>query len=217
MIIDHIPTDYLSIELTKLTELQRPTDFLLIIKTLSEKFFPLISPPLLLSLSLSLSAIVNSPILLISSHNFLCPQLDPKHKVSSHFLIVNPSSIDKIESSSKQGGKRKVTPTKSVSLKNSLKDPSFTSIPMYFQAVMSYPGSPGAPYFEESNITNSLDNYNQMCTDYQVDKQEKTKRLSWYYELFTGKYIEMLISFSRTSWAVVHKTLRKEYKDQHLN
>ena len=118
-----------------------------------------------------------------------------------------------MEPSSKQGGKGKVTPTESVSSK----DPSSASIPMYSRAVMPYPGSPGAPYFEGSNITDFLDSYSRMCTDYQVDEQEKIKRLSWYCELFTGKYIETLISSSGTSWAALRKALREEYKDQDLN
>lgn len=56
-----------------------------------------------------------------------------------------------------------------------------------------------------------------MYTNYQVDKQEKIKWFSWYCELFTGKYIKILISFSKTSWAVLCKVLCEEYKDQDLN
>ncbi len=56
-----------------------------------------------------------------------------------------------------------------------------------------------------------------MSTDYQVGKQENIKRLYWYCELFTGKYIETLISSSGISWAALCKVLRKEYKDQDLN
>ena len=122
-----------------------------------------------------------------------------------------------MEQSSKQGVKGKVTPVESISSKDSLKDPSSASIPMYSRAVMPYPGSPGAPFFKGSNITDFLESYSRMCTDYQVDEQEKIKRLSWYCELFTGKYIETLISSSRTSWAAIRKVLREEYKDQDLN
>ena len=78
---------------------------------------------------------------------------------------------------------------------------------------MRYPGSPKALYFEGSNITDFPESYSRMCTDHQVDKQEKIKLLSWYCELFTGKYIKTLICSSGTSWAALRKTLRKEYKD----
>lgn len=88
---------------------------------------------------------------------------------------------------------------------------------MYFQAVMPYPGSPGASFFDGSNIADFLDCYRRICTDYQVDEQEKIKQLSWYCELFIGKYIETFISSSETSWAALRKALRKEYKDEDLN
>ncbi len=82
---------------------------------------------------------------------------------------------------------------------------------------MSYPGFSRASYFEGSNITDFFDSYSLMYIDYQVNKQEKIKRLSWYCELFTDKYIETLISFLRTSRAALCKALREEYKDQDLN
>lgn len=113
----------------------------------------------------------------------------------------------------KQGRKEKVTPTESVFSKDSLKNPFSTSIPIYSRAVMPYQGSLGAPYFERSNITDFFDSYSHMCTDYQIDKQEEIKQLSWYCELFTSKYIKILISFLGTSWAALRKALCKEYKD----
>ena len=210
--IDHIPTEYIS---TESTELRLPTDCPFHIKPLPTKSFPLTPPPSPVSLSLPSS--VNFPLPLVPSHNPSCPHFDPEREVSSRLPIVTPSSVDKMESSSKQGGKGKVTPTESVSSKDSSKDPSSASIPMYSRAVMPYPGSPGAPFFEGTNITDFLDSYSRMCTDYQVDEQEKIKRLSWYCELFTGKYIETLISSSGTSLATLRKALREEYKDQDLN
>ncbi len=201
--------------MTESTELQLPTDCPFHIKPLPTKSFPLTPPPSPVSLSLPSS--VNFPLPLVPSHNPSCPHLDPEREVSSRLPIVTPSSVDKMESSSKQRGKGKVTPTESVSSKTSSKDPSSASIPMYSQAVMPYPGSPVASFFEGTNITDFLDSYSRMCTDYQVDEQEKIKRLSWYCELFTGKYIKTLISSSRTSWVTLRKALREEYKNQDLN
>lgn len=122
-----------------------------------------------------------------------------------------------MKQSSKQGVKGNLTPVESISSKDSLKDPSSASISMYSRAVMPYPGSLGAPFFEGFNITDFLESYSRICTDYQVDEQEKIKRLSWYCELFTGKYIETLISNSGTSWVALRKILREEYKAQDLN
>ena len=179
-------TNHILTEPTELTGLRLPIDWTSNIKSSSAKLFPLTPPPSPLSLPPS----VNFPTPLVSFNN-----LDPECKVSSSYSTVTLSSIGTIEQTSKQGVKEKLTTVESISSKDSLKDPSSASIPIYSRAVMPYPGSPGAPFFEGSNITDFLESYSRMCTDYQVDKQEKIKRLSCYFELFTGKYIETLISF----------------------
>ena len=51
---------------------------------------------------------------------------------------------------------------------------------------MPYPGTPGTPFFEGSNVTDFLDRYEQMCTDFRVEAKEKIKRLLWYCEMFIG-------------------------------
>lgn len=65
---------------------------------------------------------------------------------------------------------------------------------------MLYSSFPEAPYFEGSNITNFFDSYSQMCTEYLVDKCKKIMWLSWYCELFIGKFIGTLIRSLITSW-----------------
>ena len=92
-----------------------------------------------------------------------------------------------MEKSSKQGVKGKVTPVESISSKDSLKDSSSPPIPIYLRAVMPYSGSPGALFFEGSNIIDFPESYCRICTDYQMDEQEKIKQLFWYFDLFTGK------------------------------
>ena len=52
--------------------------------------------------------------------------------------------------------------------------------------IMPYPGTPGTPFFEGSNVTDFLDRYEQMCTDFRVEAKEKIKRLLWYCEMFIG-------------------------------
>lgn len=198
--IDYLLTEYIS---TKLT------DFSSNIKFLPAKSFPLTLPLLLLSLPHS----VNPSILLASFHNLSHLYFDSVYKVILHHSTITSSSVARIEPSLKQGGKGKVTLIESVSSKDSLKDPSSTSIPIYFRAVMPSPDLPGDLYFEGSNITNFFNSYSRMCINYQVDKQKKIKRLSWYCELFIGKYIETLIRFFGPSWAALQKTLREEYKD----
>ncbi len=194
-------TNHILTEPTELTGLRSTTDWTSNIKPSPAKLFSLTSPPSPLSLPPS----INFPTLLVSPHN-----LDLERKVSSSYSTVTTLSVGTMEQSSKQGVKGKVTPVESISSKDSLKDPSSSSIPIYSRAVMPYPGSLGAPFFEGFNITDFLESYSRMCTDYQVDEQEKIKRLSWYCELFTGKYIETLISSSGTSWAALCKVLREE-------
>ena len=201
--INHILT-----EPTELIGLRLPTDWTSNINPLSAKLFLFTPPPSPLSLPLS----VNFPTPLVFPHN-----LDPERQVSSSYFIVTPLSVGTMEQSLKKGVKGKVTPVESISSKCSLKDTSSASIPTYSRAVMRYSILPGALFFEGSNITDFFESYSRMCTDYQVDEQEKIKQLSWYCKLFTGKYIETLISSSETSWVVLCKVLREKYNDQDLN
>ena len=198
---------------TELTRLRLPTDWTSRTNLSPATLFSLTPPPSPLSLSPS----VNFPTPLAPYYNPSCLCLNLERNISPGHSAVTPSSVGTMEQSFKQGIEGEVTPTGSYSSKVFSKDPSPVSIPMYPRAIMPYPGSPGAPYFEGSNITDFLDSYSRMCTDHQVDEQEKIKRLSWYCELFTGKYIETLISSSGTSWAALRKALREEYKDQDLN
>lgn len=130
--MDHILTDYLSNELTEsteLTKLQRPTNCSFTLKPLPIQFFLL--TPLPLPVSLLLPSSVNFLLSLISSRNLSCLYLGPECKVSSHLLIVTKLSIDKIDSSLKQGKKGKVILIESVSSKNSSKNGFSASIPIY--------------------------------------------------------------------------------------
>ncbi len=91
------------------------------------------------------------------------------------------------------------------------------STPIYSNAVIPYLGALGTPFVKGLNVTDFLDRNSRICTDYRVNDQEKIKRLFWYCEMFTGKYIETLISSCRTSWVALWKILRVKYKLQHLN
>ncbi len=176
-------TDHISTESTELTGLQLLTDCSSNIKPLSAKSFLLTLPLLPLSLILS----INLSIPPLPSYKHSCLYFDSKREVSPCYSIVTPSSVGTMEQYSKQGVKGKVSPMESISSKDSLKDSSCPSIPIYSRAVMPYPGSPGALFFEESNITDFPENYSRICTDYQVNEQEKIKRLFCFCELFTGK------------------------------
>ncbi len=188
-------TDHISTESTKLTGLRLPTDCFSNIKLLPAKFFPLTTPLLPLSLTLPIHLFIRP----VPSCNHSCLHFDPKRKVSLCHSTITFLSVGTVEQFSKQRVKGKVTPVESISAKDSLKDSSSTSITIYSRAVIPYSGSLKALFFERPNIIDFFESYNRMCTDYQVDKQGKIKRLSLYCGLFTGKYIETLISSSRTS------------------
>lgn len=41
--------------------------------------------------------------------------------------------------------------------------------------VILYPGTPGAPSFDGQNITDFLDRYSQLCSDYRLSELEKNQ------------------------------------------
>ena len=69
--------------------------------------------------------------------------------------------------------------------------------------------------FGWQNVTHFLDLYNQLCSDYRLLEVEKTNRLPWYCEFFTGNYIKILIK--GVDWATARSILRKEYKNDDLD
>ena len=157
-----------------MTGLQLSIDWTSIIKLLFTKLFPLTPLPLPLSLSPS----VNFFVFFVSSYNLSYHYLYFEYKIPSCYSVLTLLFVSRMKQSSKQGVEKEVTPTGSSFFKDFSKDSSSTSIPIYSQAIIPYPSSPRASFFKGSNITNFLDSYSQMCTNYQVDKLEKIKQLS---------------------------------------
>lgn len=67
--------------------------------------------------------------------------------------------------------------------------------------------TPRTPFFEGFNITDFLNQFELICTNFQVEKKEKIQRLSLYCEIFINKYIESVIRFSRITWSAIRKAL----------
>ena len=82
---------------------------------------------------------------------------------------------------------------------------------------MPYPGTPGTPFFEGSNVTGFLTRYELMCSDFRMEEKEKIRRLPLYCEMFIGKYIESVIQAPGITWSAIRKALRSRYKDRDLN
>ncbi len=149
-------TDHILTESTEMTGLRLPTDCSSNIKPLSVKYFSLTPPLSPLSLTLS----INLSIPPASSYKHSCLYFDPNRKVSPCYSTVTPLSVGTMEQSSKQGVEGKVTLGESISSNDSLKDSSSASIPIYSRAVMLYPSSPRALFFEGSKITDFFESYN---------------------------------------------------------
>ncbi len=43
----------------------------------------------------------------------------------------------------------------------------------YVPMVIPYPSAPGAPFFDGQNITDFLDRYSQLCSNYRLSEAEK--------------------------------------------
>lgn len=56
--------------------------------------------------------------------------------------------------------------TSTPSNSNFSKESMPSSILVCSYLVMPYPGTPGTPFFEGSNVTDFFDQYGQMCTNY---------------------------------------------------
>lgn len=72
---------------------------------------------------------------------------------------------------------------------------------------MLYFGFPRGLFFEETKVIDFFDYYSCICDNHQISIQEKIRRLLWYCEMFTSKYIETMIRFARTNWAQIWKIL----------
>ena len=66
--------------------------------------------------------------------------------------------------------------------------------------------------FDGTNVTDFLDQYQDMCEDCELSFKEMIKRLPRYCEPFTGVYIKSLAEFVEKNFDALRKLLLKEYK-----
>ena len=115
---------------------------------------------------------INCPCLL--SHSSTTFQFFSNVKNSNGTKDISIPASTMVESNVESTEESTPTPSNS----NTSKESMPASISVYSHAVMPYPGAPGTPFFKGSNVTDFLDRYSRMCTDYRVDEHEKIKRLS---------------------------------------
>lgn len=101
-----------------------------------------------------------------SSYFFALFQLSPYVKTFDNAKDIPISAQSRVESSMKNTNKSILM----FSNPNSSKKSMLASIPVYFYAVMPYFSVFGIFFFKDSSITNFLDGYSQMCTNYHVNK-----------------------------------------------
>ena len=170
-------------KLTEPTGLQLPTDWTPCTKPspLKPSFFPPSPPPSPLSLS---PHIVPLP----STLPTVSSSLSQTHSSS---LFLHCPSTELFVSEMTDITEDKKTTEEGTSTPGSI--PLAPVIQMPYIMAMPYPGTPGTPFFEGANITDFLNRYELMCTDFRVEEKEKIRRLPLYCEMFIGKYIESVI------------------------
>jgi hypothetical protein len=82
---------------------------------------------------------------------------------------------------------------------------------------MPYPGSPGTPYFDGYNVTEFLERFSDLCSDYALEEGEKIRRLPRYCDVLNEQYVKSVIDTNLNGWKSLVKTLRRDYKDRDLN
>ncbi len=82
---------------------------------------------------------------------------------------------------------------------------------IYSHNVIPYPRALGTLFFGGLNVTHFLDRYHWIYINYRVNDQEKIKRLSYDYKMFTGECIEIPTGSCETNWAALRQVLLEEF------
>lgn len=81
---------------------------------------------------------------------------------------------------------------------------------------MPFPSTAGALYFNDSNVTEFLMVYEDMCKNYQILIAEKLHKLPQYYESLTSGYIHILAEFVEKDYSGLIEVLKVEYQNEDL-
>ncbi len=71
--------------------------------------------------------------------------------------------------------------------------------------------------FDEYNITKFLDRYADLCLNYDLEEEEKIRRLFRYCDFINEQYVRVVINANVFEWKELCKTLCRDYKDKDLN
>jgi len=76
-------------------------------------------------------------------------------------------------------------------------------------------------YFEEKNMTDFLERYEDFCDDYKLNQIDRFRKLSRYCDKIIDDSIKIMIEYIDFNWQELKKTMKKKYEkddiDQQLN
>ncbi len=67
-------------------------------------------------------------------------------------------------------------------------------------------------YFEEVNISEFIERFEDMCDDYQVRDKNKIKRVPRYYTQVISQFVKEIKKYQDEDWSKLKKELKKEYR-----
>ena len=77
---------------------------------------------------------------------------------------------------------------------------------------MPAPGTVGTPYFVGQNVSQFIEQYEQLCARYRVMGIEKYQGLPEYCDYWIGMWIRSLPEFTAGNWTELVRKLRAEYR-----
>src|SRR5215212_2101977 len=80
------------------------------------------------------------------------------------------------------------------------------------QAPPPMPGTPGAPFFDGRDITEFLERFEDMCSEYYIDKESQVVRLPKYCETSIGRYVRTMQAYQSKDWEELKAALAKDYR-----
>ncbi len=74
------------------------------------------------------------------------------------------------------------------------------------------PGTPDTLYFEEVNISEFIEYFENICDDYQVRDENKIKRVPRYCTQVISQFVKGIKKYQDEDWGKLKKELKKEYR-----
>jgi hypothetical protein len=91
--------------------------------------------------------------------------------------------------------------------------PLQTTMATMFHMPMPPPGTLGSPMFEGANVTEFLERYEDLCSDYKVSDEDKLARLPRYCIQPVAETIWSLKEWKTKDYVALKKTLLSEYRN----